>query len=118
MSGFRPGEIVDITIKGVRVVSHPSASLVRIADEHGATFDMPAQAAIERLTPEHWPPMTGDIWEDGDGRQWFVQNRHGDLRLIPLYVELNEDVLMADLPDHFRDYSGPVRLVYREEPPF
>lgn len=40
------GEKADITIKGVRIVNHPSARLVRIADEHGDTYDMPPQAAI------------------------------------------------------------------------
>lgn len=42
------GEKADITIKGVRIVNHPSARLVRIADEHGDTYDMPPQAAITR----------------------------------------------------------------------
>jgi hypothetical protein len=40
------GTLVDIVIRGVRVVGHPSAPLVRIADEHGVTYDMPPQAAI------------------------------------------------------------------------
>jgi hypothetical protein len=42
------GEKCDVTIKNVRVVGHPSARLVRIADEHGDTYDMPPQAAITR----------------------------------------------------------------------
>lgn len=42
------GEKADVTIKNVRVVGHPSARLVRIADEHGDTYDMPPQAAITR----------------------------------------------------------------------
>jgi hypothetical protein len=40
------GTLVDVAIRGVRVVGHPSAPLVRIADEHGVTYDMPPQAAF------------------------------------------------------------------------
>jgi len=43
-----PGDIINVAIKGVRAVHHPSARLVRIVDEHGDTYDMPPQAAIER----------------------------------------------------------------------
>ncbi|MDP4501011.1 hypothetical protein [Nonomuraea turcica] len=42
------GEKVDLAIKGVRLVNHPSARLVRIADEHGDVYDMPPQTAITR----------------------------------------------------------------------
>ena len=47
---INPGDLINITIKGVRVVNHPSARLVRIADEHGDTYDMPPQAAIEQAS--------------------------------------------------------------------
>lgn len=46
MSAPKLGEKADVTLKNVRIVNHPSARLVRIADEHGDTFDMPPQAAI------------------------------------------------------------------------
>ncbi|UBU09994.1 hypothetical protein [Nonomuraea gerenzanensis] len=48
MTQPRCGEKCDVTITNVRVVGHPSARLVRIADEHGDTYDMPPQAAITR----------------------------------------------------------------------
>lgn len=48
MTDPKCGEKADITIKNVRIVSYPSARLVRIVDKHGDTFDMPPQAAITR----------------------------------------------------------------------
>ena len=46
------GTLVDVAIKGVRVVGRPSASVfVRIADEHGDVYAMPPQAAITQAQP-------------------------------------------------------------------
>lgn len=63
---IRVGDIVNVTIKGVRNVGHPSARLIRIADENGDTFDMPPQAAVERVASAHWPPRLGDVWQSAD----------------------------------------------------
>lgn len=46
------GTLVDVAIKGVRIVGHPSSSVfVRIADEHGDVYAMPPQAAITAAQP-------------------------------------------------------------------
>jgi hypothetical protein len=82
MGGIRTGEIVDITIKGVRVVSHPSGRYVRIVDEHGNTYEMPHQAAITRAKPEDWPPRPGDVWRDDHGGLWFAQEWPSGIRMV------------------------------------
>lgn len=79
MSDYRPGEIVDVTIKGVRIAATEDAippmdprGLLVIADEHGDLYPLPPQAAITRVAPAHWPPQEGDVWRrDADGLNWF-----------------------------------------------
>lgn len=46
------GTLVDVAIKGVRVVGHPSSVFVRIADEHGDAYRMPPHAAITQTRPD------------------------------------------------------------------
>lgn len=138
MTEFREDEIVDITIKGARVgptfdtrrqaahggpVEPTGTVLVAILDSPSNERSIAVNLAtpgvtVKRSTPDRWPPMVGDIWEDRDGRRWFVQNRNGGLRLIPVVLGEYEDPLMVELASHFLNYSGPVRLVYREEGPF
>jgi len=115
---IRRDEIVDVTIKSVRLVGEdgPSGCVV-IADEHNNCYPLPHQAAIKRATPQHWPPTAGEIWEDGHGRKWFAQQREGGLRLIPVYLG-EDDPLLVELPQHLLDYSGPLRRIYGEEAPF
>lgn len=57
---LKPGDLINIAIKGVRAVNHPSARLVRIVDEHGDTYDMPPQAAIEPASSGQTPAEQDD----------------------------------------------------------
>ena len=67
MSEFKPGEIVDITIKGARVVNW-SPFIYELTVEHGAdansdrtAFDLTRdQVTVERVAPAEWPPRPGD----------------------------------------------------------
>ncbi|MEU8040948.1 hypothetical protein [Streptosporangium sp. NPDC049078] len=54
-----PGDLINITIKGVRVVNRSSVHL-QIADEHGDVFDMPPQAAIEHASTGGEDPVEQD----------------------------------------------------------
>lgn len=138
MNRLHEGERVDLTIKGARVADSfrsrkggpggpfedTGEVLVLIVDdspsnERSMTVNLAAPSVtVQRAQPDHWPPMVGGIWADHGDRRWLVQNRQGDLRLIPVVLGWDDDPLMVDLPKHFLDYSGPVRLVYREEAPF
>lgn len=57
MSGFQAGETVDITIKGVRVLTqHSDGTVVVKCDDDTGGWRMPPQAAIERAgTPQGTP---------------------------------------------------------------
>lgn len=111
---IRPGEIVNVVIKGVRNVGHPSDRLRKIVDEHGDTYPMPPQAAITRVAPSLWPPCRGDLWRDG----------HGDLWLACEVTNTGIQMVCANTgaarkPEHLLK-SGSVEIVHRERdmPPF
>lgn len=75
MSDFTPGEIVNITIKGVRVVGANESTVTIVADHpdgEPAHYLMPPQAAVTRGDPEWWPPRPGDLLREGDGLLWFA----------------------------------------------
>lgn len=73
MSDFQPGEIVDITIKGVRIAQQRADGRVEIRDEFDDPYAMPPQAAVERVAPEWWPPRPSDLLRNtSTGRFWFA----------------------------------------------
>lgn len=74
MTGSKPGDLVDVAIKGVRVVgTNALTGAPTIVDEHGNEYPMPPQAAITQVSPAGWPPQPGDLWRGHDGRLWFAQ---------------------------------------------
>jgi hypothetical protein len=118
VSGFKLDEVVDVTIKGVRIARPRSATSVTITDEHGTVYQMPPQAAVERVAPAEWPPKPGDLWRDRSGVLWFHQNYYvsaGDMggydeaRMVRATGSESYD----DLP-HFIQARGPMTLEYRE----
>lgn len=116
MSGdIRVGDIVNVTIKGVRNVGHPSARLVRIADEHGDPFDMPPQAKVERVASANWPPRLGDVWRSTkSGERFFAATNTEGL------VDIDDgEVFLVNVAGVFMDPAialshGPLELVSRE----
>lgn len=120
MGDFRHGEIVNVTIKGVRIARPRSTSAVTIADEHGAIYEMPPQAAVERVPkPLYWPPSAGEVWQDRNRNQWLVQRRpDGRVRMIPAFLSSDDDPDTVDLPEHLLAYLGPLERIFGEDPPF
>ncbi|MGH3379525.1 MAG: hypothetical protein ACRDP6_32800 [Actinoallomurus sp.] len=123
MSGLRPGELVDVTIKGVRVDAvHPDGTPDIIADDSdglATVWVLPPQAAIERVAPAEWPPQPGDLWRDRDGDLWFGLLDDNDEELLtvlspgrtskhPAFIDSGNDTIQRD--------HGPLALVHREEP--
>lgn len=90
---YQPGEIVDITIKGARVIdaaetAHRAGSAVhevlvfRYADDSDETMGRVVYTAakgvsVERVAPAEWPPQPGDLWRDRDGTLWFAVEEKG-----------------------------------------
>lgn len=129
MTRFRKGERVNVTIRDGRVAdsfySGQSGEVLIVvvedspSNERSMAINLAAPSVtVERVIPEFWPPVVGDIWEDRDGRRWLAQNRPGGLRLIPVALGEDDDPLLVDLPSHFLNYSGPVQLVCRTDAPF
>jgi hypothetical protein len=126
---FKPGEVVDITIKGVRVHQLDDHGCVSIlADSHhpdahhGAiqdSFQMPPQAAVTRVAPAEWPPQVGDLWRDQFGDLWFAYQGYGPdgetyvgLRCaIDKVTEAWGDQIVHSVNQEY----GPLTLVHRED---
>lgn len=106
---FQPGEIVDITIKGVRVVNEYPSGALKIAAENGDVFDMPPQAAITRANPVGWPPRKNDVWRD----------RFGELLIGAVYAAEGPLLRSVDGSNYDEVYALgnliPLSLIHREE---
>jgi hypothetical protein len=123
VSDFKPGEIVDITIKGARVVGVHHSLTIDIPNPHdGVTggdarvVDLPIgwdAVTVERVPPAEWPPQPGDLWkEEVDGALWFAQGfGASQMAMLPAHVRGNTD---CALPDYVLETFGPLTLVHRE----
>jgi hypothetical protein len=121
MTTYKPGDIINIVIKGVRVRHQADDGVVTIWDDENRCFSMPPQAAIERVAPPEWPPRLGDLWRDRDGDLWFASTGYGpddeeyvDLRCVkakPLQAWGPGSVWTV-----LGEY-GPLTLVRREQEP-
>lgn len=116
MTEFKAGEIVDITIKGVRIDDVNTDGTVNIIAEHSdggpATWGMPPQALVERVAPAGWPPQPGDLWRDRVGEPWFAFNDKGADLMVPAYpVNASRG---GRMPDTVLEKLGPLTLVHRE----
>jgi hypothetical protein len=91
------GEIVDITVKGVRIVAvdvdghQISWEATNAADPVWggyANLEDPS-VTVERCKPHSWPPHVGDTWLDETGMAWFAFEptwsvaRRGGLAMAP-----------------------------------
>ena len=117
MSEFKRGDIVDITIKGVRVAAEHMGVVSIVADHPDgkpAHYNMPPQAKVERVAPAEWPPRPGDLWRDQLGAVWFAAdlvNDGGDPAIYMLASHEDHQVV----PDYCNEKYGPLTLVYRED---
>lgn len=125
MGDFKFGEIVDVVIKGVRVVEAERLSVTIKADD-GKHYCMPVQAAIERVAPAEWPPQTGDLWRDQHGHVWFGQlvDSYEDagepfvpfVELVPASASTRKPYYHgSDQPEEVSQVHGPLTLVHREQ---
>ncbi len=92
MTAIRRGEIVDVTLKGVRLHEMDEHGCVQVAaeahDGGPAHWWMPPQAQVERVAPADWPPREKDVWRDHDGDNWYGVLVDTDDEAAEPYVEL------------------------------
>jgi hypothetical protein len=98
MSDFKSGDIVNIAIKGARVVR---------GDEDGLTVDLTPDGPstqvylpwgpeldVERVAPAEWPPRPGDLWRDANGMLYLGMQPFDDGRVE--VVNVGGDYVEAD----------------------
>lgn len=126
MSVFKPGEVVDITIKGARVqrsgpddIGGRFLSVIYGDHNHHVTLDMKPEVTVERVSPPEWPPRPGDLWRDMAGIVWFATDVHDvdrtdvpEVRLVRAY-----EGAASDPVDKVLKLYGPLTLVHREPEP-
>lgn len=132
------GDVVDVTLKGVRVTYVEPARAgfsafvwVAIPRPGGGEYNTLLLAAlspaitvatVERAAPAEWPPRPGDLWRDGDLDLWFATTGHvyqhgpdGDFPATPVVELVHAGGNRSRKPDEVnRDY-GPMELVRREQ---
>lgn len=118
MSEYKPGEIVDITIKGARVRNQHDGDdgldvLTVIYGQHNtvAHLSLDDSVTVERIAPAEWPPRPGDLWRDNGGELWFAVEI-GGVALVPSYPVSSSR--RGVVPDKVKDSVGPLTLVHRE----
>lgn len=121
VTSFHPNELVDITIKGVRVFDVDRAGCVGIEAELPGTtipgyYKMPPQAAITRVAPPNWPPQQGDQWRDRHGDLWDALYRHDEAPFIELEpADGRRGTPLVDRNEWVRRELGPLTLVHRKQ---
>lgn len=78
---------------------------------------------IEVLTPKKWPPIEGDLWQDGQNVEWYAVRRPGGSEITLVNIHGNfaaddlDDMLTLRSPWHLRR-EGAERKWREQEPPF
>lgn len=122
MTTFSVGEVVDISIRGARVVNtYPEHhSGVQVANtlvvKYGADSTrslavntLNPEVTVTRVAPKEWPPQPGDVWRNEHGVKLFATEPfegQTDLR------STRGDVF--EKPETALEHLGPLKLVYRE----
>lgn len=118
---FQPGELVDIIIRGARVVQLARPGYLRVDLDTGPQLaimaDHPA-VTVERVAPAEWPPRPGDVWRDRDGSPWFAATviERGGNAVVRMLSGLGHEP-SYQYPATFVQRSGPLTLVHREPEP-
>lgn len=111
---FTAEEVVDVQIKGARVVIHDGDALeLTYAPEGGNAYALYLRqgsgVTVIRRAPAEWPPQPGDVWRDKGANAWFSQDTEGD----PILRAQHSGWGGGD-PERVLNQYGPMTLVYRE----
>ena len=110
---FQPGDVIDFTVRGVRVVgvNATTGEVSTIADEHNNEYPVPPQAAVTRMSPKGWPIAYGDLWHDRYGTYWFAVRRG------PGVIGMVREDGPTKTPRELLDEFSPLTLVNRKPAP-
>lgn len=118
---FKPGELVDLTIRGARVKSTngggsgESLILAYAEVERGvfATVELRHPDAdsvtIERVAPAEWPPRPGDLWRDCHDVLWFTTTESDVANPFMRTTDYS-----GNHARNLLEHVGPLTLVHRE----
>lgn len=113
---FRRGELVDVTIKGARVleagdqvlhIAYPTSSFNNDAEVY-LRHDMDA-VVVERVAPAGWPPRPGDLWRTADGDLLFCAENL-DCSDQMFFDQRGNDLFASSVLRK----CGPLTLIHRE----
>lgn len=123
---FKAGELVDLTIRGAKVVnSYPihadgKTDVIVLAeygqgDHRNVSVNLSAASVtVERVAPAEWPPQPGDLWRDKHDELWFAFT-------VPTDTVKDSVRMRAAKSGRWCDYmavqiqdNAPWALVYRE----
>jgi hypothetical protein len=139
---FIPGEIVNATINGARVISVHNDEFDRkiLTVEYANDSEIEQvellldndAVTVERVAPPEWPPQSGDLWKDAKGRRHFAVSYVPDFDDKEDAAGVNPDGIRVALvtedadsscgfgysgyrPERVNELHGPMVLVYRED---
>lgn len=118
---FRFGEIIDVTITGLRVLAQDEYGLL-LERRDGSTEALPLddQTVATRVTPADGEPQPGDLWRDVNGTMWFafadLDEDTGDYPTL-MCSQDTYSLGSAVEPRRVNHLYGPLELVYRPDPP-
>lgn len=115
MLTVKPGELIDILLKDVEVVTAGSPSL-EVLYRAGANREAHAlyinpdspNLVVTRVAPAEWPPQIGDVWADAHGREWWCRTGDED----EAYLQSQKGGV--DDPTWVMRQYGPMTLAYRK----
>lgn len=124
MNEFKPGELVDITMRMVRIESINDVGIAQCSlyeSNWRPTINLRAAGVeVERVAPEEWPPCHGDLWQDASGRLWAgmqISTEEDDTAdapyvvLVPLVASMRSGGRPCE--SVLQDY-GPMAIAHRE----
>lgn len=110
MSGYVVGELVDVTMRGVRVaavVPVAGTTVLRLRmDEDEIDLALVTGITVTRVAPAEWPPQIGDVWDDAHGGSWWTRYNDGE-------PYLQSETGGVDEPTWVLERYGPMKLAYR-----
>ena len=124
MSEFKTGELIDVTMRSLRIDSIDDVGIAQCSlpgHNWRTTINLRvADIEIERVAPEEWPPRHGDLWRDTNGALWAgmqITTADDDIAdesyvvLVPLVASMRA---RGTHPESVLQGYGPVALIHRQ----
>lgn len=107
---FEVGELVDVVIKGARIVEADATGVMVEAKDMDAMWLDLSAVTVTRVAPKEWPPRSGDVWRGVGGERFFARATDDDDVIL-----LSERTHGGNAwPNEMLASYGPAELVWRE----